>query len=217
MLVGAIIAQLIGLAALRSDLLLAAVCLALALGLLVPKTRHLTAWLAAAPFLLLGLMKTLSDPTLSGHLALVSSGARYLTPVALALWLRDGELGKTARTLLRVGIAFTFIGHGIKALSSDPHYLELIRETGAQLLDWRPGGAHTAHALQVIGVLDIVAGLLTLTVGLRAALIYMALWGAITAVSRVSYDGWHRFPEVLFRATHFVAPWVLLRARPDES
>ena len=49
--------------------------------------------------------------------------------------------------------------------------------------------------------------------GLRAALLYMALWGAITAASRVSYDGWHRLPDVLFRATHFVVPWVLLRAK----
>ncbi len=197
------------------DPVLVALCLGLAAGLLAPSTRRAAAWLVPLPFFALPLHAALTNETLAGQLALTSSAVRYLAPLALALSLTSHRrtLGAVAVNLLRVGIALTFIGHGVKALFVHPHFVELIQESAAHLLQWRPSAAQCAYALRTIGVFDIAAGVLTLFVGLRAALLYMAIWGALTAFSRISYDGWYRFPDVLFRATHFLVPWILYRAQ----
>ncbi|MEL6546500.1 MAG: hypothetical protein AAFQ82_17870, partial [Myxococcota bacterium] len=207
-----VLLQLAGLVALNAGTRLWWVGLAavLAVALLLPRTRTLAAGLLVLPFLALPIAKWATDASLSGQLALVSSGVRYLAPAALALWF----LGKrrASGALLRVGIAATFIGHGVKALWVHPPYIDLISNSATNLLGWQPAVAQIEVSLQLIGALDILAGLAVLGLSLRVALFYMAVWGAVTALSRITAGGWERLPDVLFRACHVAVPWVLLQA-----
>lgn len=231
-LLAAVVLQLVGLAAITlqrgsvftrlgavSDPVLVTLCLGLGAALLAPSTQRTAAWLSPLPFCLPPLFTVLGEHHLPGQLAIASAGARWLTPLVLALWLSwpSRDLRSHEVVLLRVGIALTFIGHGVKAFTLHPPYLELIQASAQNVLDWQPSLDHSAYALRTIGVIDVALGALTLFVGLRAALFYMMLWGAITAASRVTAHGWERVPDVAFRVSHFVAPWVLLRARRVES
>ena len=42
---------------------------------------------------------------------------------------------------------------------------------------------------------------------------FRTAWGLITALSRLTANGWGAYPELLLRTTHFVVPFVLLKYR----
>lgn len=112
--------------------------------------------------------------------------------------------------LLRLATALVFLAHGYEAWHHSPMFIDLVIGTGARQLDvWFEESQVTA-VLSVIGAVDILVGLTLLISWNRYLLAWVAAWGLITALSRVTSFGWGAYPEVLYRATHFLVPLALL-------
>ena len=63
--------------------------------------------------------------------------------------------------------------------------------------------------LFVIGAVDILAALALLGFNSKASIVYMAFWGALTAVCRVLYDPTNGLADTLSRVSHFAIPLAL--------
>lgn len=162
----------------------------------------------------------------------VSSAVRFGLPLAAAIGIHERLFSPDRRMfgfvsgLLAVSIAFTFTGHGIKALAAAPHFVALIHYSAVNVFAWSPDTSFATLALRAIGGIDLLVSFAVVALWfsplgerreriLRVALIYMILWGALTAISRATAFGWSYLPEILFRSAHFVVPWVLLRLRSE--
>lgn len=102
--------------------------------------------------------------------------------------------------ILRIGIAGTFIGHGMFAFQvNEPwiHYLETV-------------GFSQDFAIQImplIGVVDFVVGLVVLIRPIRAVVLYAIIWTLATALIRpISGESIWAFVE---RGSNFMAPLAL--------
>lgn len=81
--------------------------------------------------------------------------------------------------LLRVALAGTFIGHGAFALGGKEKWLTWIMDfTGWDL-------ALAAQALLLIGILDIIVGLIILVKPIRIVIIWAIIWTGWTAIMRI--------------------------------
>lgn len=106
--------------------------------------------------------------------------------------------------VLRIGIAGTFIGHGIFALGIKAAWLKYfvavgLSESVAQTL------------LPVIGVIDIAVGLSVLIYPFQAVLLWAAFWGFLTAIIRpIGGDSIWDFVE---RFSNWAAPLGLFLLR----
>lgn len=126
------------------------------------------------------------------------------------------------RTLARVAITLTFVGHGLYAFGVYPvpwHFIEMTM-AGFQLSQ-----ADSVTLLRIAGLLDFVAALaLWWPPAQRAALWYCCIWGFMTAIARIytHWDAWavaeslHRWGfETLYRLIHGGIPlWLLLALSP---
>jgi hypothetical protein len=147
------------------------------------------------------------------------------------------------RELLRIAIAVVFVTHGLHALLADPQFIDMIIGTGRRLLGIRVTEANAVLSLKVIAIVDFAAALMLLIypvpmfvprrfwaepcavcpirrVILPLLLSWVALWGLVTAAARMTSLGWSaglpQYPELLDRASHFLAPlalWCLYRAQ----
>jgi hypothetical protein len=148
-----------------------------------------------------------------------SHAARYLTPLALvALWA-PGWIGGGARArafasmwILRLGIALVFVFHGLQALGADPGFIDLMIGSARRWFGYRLTESTAVGVLRVIGVVDIVVGGLILVGRWRPLLVWLCFWGLITAASRITATGWLSYPQLMLRASHYLAPlgvWLL--------
>lgn len=139
---------------------------------------------------------------------------RYGTPLALVLLAMKEPFGEAqVILLLRVSLAFVFVTHGAEALMHYPRFIDLIIGSGGNLLGWRVTESQATSLLTVIGWVDVVVGIAILIRPLPALLWWMAIWGLVTALSRMTSLGWDAYRDVLIRATHFVVPFVLVWSR----
>ncbi len=151
-----------------------------------------------------------------------AQAVRYLLPMALAfaalrpIWARlrgteaPSQLGPTSLWILRIGIALTFLAHGFEAIAKNPNFEDYINLTAQLWLDWNPPQRLVRVSLISIGVIDVVVAVWILLQPNRWVALWMAFWGAITALSRMtSYgfdDGLH---ETVLRAANGGVPLVL--------
>ncbi|WP_145057753.1 hypothetical protein [Adhaeretor mobilis] len=122
--------------------------------------------------------------------------------------------------LLRLAVAATFATHGMEAMLQRSTFVDLLIDSAQRLLHWDLPQSQAEQALFVIGVTDLLLAGACLLTRSRAVFLWMATWGAITAVSRVTAGGleyhWH---ETLWRASHCCVPlalamyWQVLRSR----
>lgn len=141
---------------------------------------------------------------------------RYATPFALALLAMKEPFGEAQVTmLLRVSLAMVFLTHGAEALLHFPRFIDLIIGSAENLAGWRVTESQAESILTAIGIADVAAAVLVLVIvkPSPALLWWMAVWGLITAFSRVTCLGWDAYREVLLRATHVVVPLVLVLYR----
>lgn len=83
-----------------------------------------------------------------------------------------------AQWILRIAVAGEFLGHGIFALQGKQGWFKYFEAVGIT-------GAETITTLMlVIGIADVCLALLVLVRPVRAALLYMVLWGFWTALLR---------------------------------
>lgn len=198
-------------AAFRAGLALVALALAFAVAGLLLRHRRRAGWLALPAFVFL-----LTESCLiakmggTGHAewAPAAHALRYGTPLALVLLAAFGEVRTDG--LLRLALALVFLTHGAEALLHFPRFIDLIIGSAENLLSWRVTESQAKSALTAIGIADIVASGLVLARPHPALLWWMALWGLVTALSRVTCLGWDAYPEVLLRTTHILVPVALV-------
>lgn len=136
---------------------------------------------------------------------------RYGTPLALVLLAMKEPFGEAqVMLLLRVSLAFVFVTHGAEALLHYPRFIDLIIGSGENLLGWRITEAQAKSLLTIIGWVDVVVGIAILIRPLPTLLWWMAVWGLVTALSRMTSLGWDAYRDVLIRATHFVVPFAMV-------
>jgi len=146
----------------------------------------------------------------------VAHAPRYLTPLAFALLALGSDKADTGLSwrlagewCLRIGLATVFLVHGLEAIKLHPGFVDLIIGSGYNLGGLRVSEAAAGWQLRLIGIVDIgVAAALLFRIS-PAVLWWAAFWGALTALSRLTANGWGAYPEVLVRASHYLAPIAL--------
>ena len=141
-----------------------------------------------------------------------------------------------AASLLRVLVAVVFFTHGYQALMEDPRFIDLIIGTSANVLDVRISEATAVVILKGIAVVDFCVALAVIVyptplfvpaklwaspcpvcairrVIVPSLMIWLAGWGLITALSRMTSLGYpvglSQYPELLIRASHVLGPLAL--------
>ena len=140
---------------------------------------------------------------------------QMLAPIALLIATGQKERKKLWIGLVTVGVALTFVGHGLYAVGFHPVPLSYQTMT-MKLLRCEQDFAMVF--LQVVGWLDFVAAACLVFRPLRSVgLIYMVGWGLATALARVfshlslaGLDPW--MAETLVRTSHWLLPLILLGA-----
>ena len=85
---------------------------------------------------------------------------------------------ESAKWILRMAVAGEFLGHGMLALGGKVQWIGWFSIFGI------PNAGTAAQLLFLIGLLDIGHALLVLVRPVRAALLWMTLWGFWTALLR---------------------------------
>lgn len=143
---------------------------------------------------------------------------RMLVPLALAAlylqWPWTGAVRDFQRRgtmwLLRAGLAVLFITHGFEALRQHPRFIDYLIGTADRWTPLELSEAAAVSLLRVIGVFDIVVGIAVLVRPWAPLLAWMAFWGFVTALSRVTSLGIEQYFEILLRTSHFLAPIAVL-------
>ena len=143
--------------------------------------------------------------------------ARIAAPLGLMIvdpWLSEQPLAGGRRKLgfaiLGAAIAVTFIAHGIKACVAVPQFVDFNIVAASTVLGWTMSESTSRALLFAIGIVDILVALLVVCVRWRFAIMYMAVWGFLTAAVRLVVFGWeHGWHEWATRAPHFGIPLAI--------
>jgi len=199
-----------------ADQVAAGVLLAVAASAIVRPIRALlffnAAWMAAVALAVWDNPGTTVDA-----LAPIAHGVRIAAPLGLALLtLRTGEeLGgsSTRATLalwvLLVGVAATFVAHGLEALQHYGRFVDLIIGSAKRWLGWSITQARAEQLLTAIGVQDLILAVMLLSRRWRWVAGWMALWGICTALSRVTSMGGGSWHQSLIRIANGGVPLAL--------
>lgn len=159
--------------------------------------------------------------------------ARVVAPLGLILidpfwgfWRKGSNLppgrirAYAGMQLMRIAIAATFAIHGMEALQLKGPFVDLLIGTSQRWFGWEMTQSVAEQILTIIGYVDLGVAGACLMVRSRLVCGWLALWGFLTALSRISAGGfeyhWH---ETLWRASHFCIPvtlglyWCALRKR----
>ncbi|MCA9232595.1 MAG: hypothetical protein KDA57_18240 [Planctomycetales bacterium] len=162
---------------------------------------------------------------------LATQSARIAAPLALLLldpWRAKRPLSESrirlACHLSLVAIALTFFAHGIEALEHNAEFVDLLIVSSSRLLGNALPQANCETLLTIIGGLDLLVAVACLVPRFRSILWWMAFWGAVTALSRITAFGWEsawhaaatRFPH-LGLPLAVVLHWHLVRWIPPEA
>src|ERR1700743_1191208 len=102
---------------------------------------------------------------------------------------------------LRFAVAMCFIGHGSFGIITKPIWVNYFAVFGI-------GKAMAYHLMPVLGIFDIIMGIVMLIIPLRIIPIWLIIWGIVTALLR-PLSG-EPFAEFIERAGNFGAPLALL-------
>lgn len=171
-------------------------------------------WAAFGMIAFLTAMKTLSFGAFFG-LTPLSRASRYLLPVAL-LMLIEWDKYKAGQpnailTVMRLAIAMTFFGHGVKVLFHHDSFLKLINGFEQNIVGFDLfNPAVTSFMLETIGVIDLVAAILILTTRWKFIALYMAGWTFLTATSRVFANGFVAWDDIVIRGSYYGIPLAII-------
>lgn len=117
---------------------------------------------------------------------LIGHSARIIFPLAL-LYLLYTSNNKKGEMLFKLGIALTFLGHGISAVNYHPEFLDYIITFSDEFLDYDISYKLAKILLFSIGVLDIILALMVFLKSNKVVWGYMAVWGLVVSYWRVIY------------------------------
>ncbi len=172
-----------------------------------PLPRLLAAGVVSAWFTALALGEWRIGGAPFTSLALPAHATRIVAPLLLALWDRRA----VAKWALRVGIALTFAIHGWEAYQLHPGFIDFLLAADLRLFGLGLEQQGAELLLRLIGALDVVLAALVLTGrDFRPVLAWAAVWGVVTALSRVVQGGEGAAHMALIRAANGGLPLVLL-------
>ena len=185
------------------------------IGLLPSKNRKWSWFLFIYPTLeIINIFLMILDSQKPGvELSLIAGMGRLGFPMALCFLKRSHfSLTKFIERLLGLFIGLTFIGHGLKALLQEPEYQDYLYFLFSLMpKDYLPSFEVIPQILNSIGLIDILAGVIIfLRPDNKKLLLYLCLWGFLTALLRPLYsgnDGWLPF---FLRVPHWLIPLSLL-------
>lgn len=147
----------------------------------------------------------------------LAHAARYMTPLALLLLAaaaRGSGAGRWKAAggewILRIALGIVFAVHGLECIEGNPNFIDLILSSGRNLAGIRIAESAAVGLLEWIGIVDLVVATALLLRPHPAVLGWAAFWGAVTALSRVTANGWSAYPDVLVRSSHVLGPLALL-------
>lgn len=179
-------------------------------------------WALALPIALLVTLEAAAQYFNAGfpfsQWTLYAHALRYGAPAALAvlyIGLLSRSLGPDRHLgligwLLRAAMATVFTVHGVEALMKHPRFIDYIIGTAYNFTGHFLSEAATIQIMRAIGIVDILVAVLVLVRPRPAVLYWMAFWGLITALARVTTFGVGHHHEVLVRSAHFLAPLAVL-------
>lgn len=148
---------------------------------------------------------------------LIEHAAQMSLPMLLFWWMKGPQNKKNFILVLKLIIALTFVGHGLFAVAwhvLPAHFISMTQ--GILPLDT----AQTNAFLFSAGLIDFVlAFLIFFDKTSRFALIYMLVWGLLTALARplshlqevFTTDFWLiHFPGFVYRLPHAILPLLIL-------
>jgi len=146
--------------------------------------------------------------------ALLAHATRIAAPCTLFLLIDTthplNQRIDRATKMLRYATATTFIMHGVEAISHHPRFVDYIIHAANQLIQLPITQSQANHLLYGIGGLDILVAILILSKPkLLWPLAYMALWGLITAASRIIHSGSIGISDAFIRAANAGVPLCL--------
>ena len=105
------------------------------------------------------------------------------------------------RWIFRIAVCAEFVGHGAFGIITKAAWIPYFAVVGIpEWMAWR--------LMPLVGTVDIAVGILTLVRPMPVVLLYMAVWGAWTALLRpFTAEGWWEFLE---RAGNYGVPLALL-------
>lgn len=140
------------------------------------------------------------------ELAPLAMATRFLTPIALILVWRNRVT--TGAWVLRIGIAATFLGHGIESIQENPIFVDYLLAASTRI-GLEATELTARQALAAIGYIDIAAAVLLLVRPARIILYYLIAWGFITALARIVHSEWQGLYDFLLRTPHWASPLAL--------
>lgn len=191
----------------RAGTLMAVVGCLLAVLVRRPTSRLVAASVASAWCLALALGEWKVAGAPYAEVSLPAHATRIAAPLLLALWSRPAAM----RWVLRLSIALTFAVHGMEALGLHPRFIDYLLAADARIFGLGLEQAGAEVLLRLIGAHDLALAALVLTGrDFRRVLGWTALWGAITALSRVVQGGEGALHQTLIRTANAGLPLVLL-------
>lgn len=149
--------------------------------------------------------------------------------LAMLCWKQEDSQGSSvrfARTMefLRWAAVIVYVAHGVEALQHNPEFLDLVVYSTYRVFGAEISESFAATSLTVIGTVDVLVGLICVFARSKWAMSWMAVWGAVTALSRVVAFGWAiGWHASLARAPHCGVPlavalwWFLLESKATDS
>lgn len=110
----------------------------------------------------------------------------------------------------RISLFIIFIVHGLGCLWMHPGYIDYLIGAWATFSGSYMNQAIAENMLIVIGVVDITIAVVILIKPLKHALLWMLIWGFLTALLRIVDAGVFNYIEFLIRVPHFILPLALL-------
>ena len=142
---------------------------------------------------------------------------RFAAPFALAvlLWRQSLQPAWTAAAgewILRLALAAVFTIHGLEAFWQHPQFIDLVIGS-ANTVGWEVGETAVVRTLIVIAAVDLLVAALVILWPRTPVLVWLAIWGLVTALSRPMAYGFASYPDVLVRAPHYLAPLAIIALR----
>ena len=172
----------------------------------------------------------------------VGHAVRFAAPLALLLFIAFPGKDRESKIewVLRWGVAGTFIGHGLCALWIKPSFIELIVGTlntflgnsvltagSLEALDEAfvvaaSRQAFAEAALPIIAIQDFILVALLLLPGkkIKTIALWMAVWGFVTAMSRMTAYGWDHWHDLALRICNGGIPlflWAYWKAQDSTN
>ncbi len=179
-------------------------------------TRY-TLYTGAALLLFITLLHWKEEAYATGQLLELT--IQWSTPLILVMAVYGEYASVRLRTVMKMAIAATFIGHGLYAIGFYPvpgHFLQMV------ISIFRVSEDSALWFLKIAGALDFVVAIvlfLPLKRGKSIALGYAIFWGFVTAMARLVANFYWEIPwqslaqwghEVIFRLPHALIPLTLL-------